>query len=59
MRKCSESTSWIKTRATLHGNLPIYFCLIEEAGEEEDKDKRKREEERAVRIIIMYTAAEM
>lgn len=28
--------------------LTIYFCLIEEAGDEEDKDKRKKEEERVV-----------
>lgn len=36
-----------KHRATLHGNLPIYFCLMEEAQEEEDKDHRKKEEEKS------------
>lgn len=47
-----EKTQWkyILSKSTeppLHGNLPVYFSRMEEAGEEEDKDKRKKEEEKS------------
>lgn len=34
-------------KATLHGNLPVYFSHVLEAAEEEDEDKRKKEEEKS------------